>query len=198
MNQHINIKQKTNYELLLMVNDRFRYNEELLSDILRELDSRGVTNDRVSDLKKELSTYQPLIATPDQEADAQADTAIVKLYSESSIFMYSFIFSAFFASVIMALNLNWANKKKAILPLVSFGFLYSATVASISKYLGDFGFFIAIVLNGLGALIILRHFWKPQIGGIKYQKRSTYIPILIGFLLSLPALYFLSQKGMTI
>jgi hypothetical protein len=54
---------------------------------------------------------------------------------------------------------------------------------------------MVFLLNGAGAYIILRFFWKPYIGNKKYEKRSLMVPLLIGLALTLPLIYFMGQSS---
>lgn len=192
------LQHKTDYELLMMVNEQYRYNKDLLTDLLVELDRRGLHNDRISELKQKIDDYRQKHFSKVKEKKEEESESAPKLFTENSLFLFSFIFSTFFASIVMAFNLREVRKQQAILPLVSFGFLYTATVASISQHLDVMGVVAGVLLNGVGAYIILQFFWKPYIGQKKYEKRPLYIPLLIGILLTLPVLYFMSQAGMTI
>lgn len=191
------LQNKTDYELLMMVNEQYRYGKELLTELLVEIDRRGLQNDRITELKAKISDYGQKHFHKVMEKKEEETKSTPKLFTENSLFLFSFIFSTFFASIVMAFNLREVRKQQAILPLVSFGFLYTATVASISQYLDVMGVVAGVVLNGVGAYIILKFFWKPYIGEKKYEKRPLLVPLLIGILLTLPALYFMSQSGMT-
>ncbi len=192
-------RNKTDYELLLMVNERFRYTTNELTNLLVELDRRGVSNDRVKDLKSEISNYDQYFYAPEKTGETQDNSAErPRLFPENSLFVFSVIFSTFFASIVMAFNLKEVNKQKAMLPLLFFGGIYTVTVATITQQLEAAGFILAVVLNGLGAFIILKYFWKPYIGNQAYEKRSMLTPLLIGLLIALPLVYILSQNGMAI
>jgi len=192
------MQNKTNYELLMMVNEKFRYSTKELTDILVELDRRGVSNDRVADLKKEISDYQQKHYQEQkqkEEEEHHEQNSLPKLFTETSLYIFSFIFSTFFASIVMAINLKEVQKQQAIFPLVSFGLLYTITVASITQQLDAIGLLMVFLLNGAGAYIILRFFWKPYIGNKKYEKRSLMVPLLIGLALTLPLIYFMGQSS---
>jgi len=192
------MQNKTNYELLMMVNEKFRYSTKELTDILVELDRRGVSNDRVADLKKEISDYQQKHYQEQkqkEEEEHHEQNSLPKLFTETSLYIFSFIFSTFFASIVMAINLKEVQKQQAIFPLVSFGLLYTITVASITQQLDAIGLLMVLLLNGAGAYIILRFFWKPYIGNKKYEKRSLMVPLLIGLALTLPLIYFMGQSS---
>lgn len=191
------LQHKTDYELLMMVNEQYRYGKELLTDLLVEIDRRGLQNDRITELKEKISDYRQKHFKKVMEKKEEDSESTPKLFTENSLFIFSFVFSTFFASLVMAINLREVRKSQAILPLISFGFIYTATVASISQHLDVMGVLIGILLNGVGAYIILKFFWKPYIGEKKYEKRPLLIPLLIGLLLTLPALYYMSQTGMT-
>ncbi|MDZ7774641.1 MAG: hypothetical protein U5L09_03010 [Bacteroidales bacterium] len=152
------MQNKTNYELLMMVNEKFRYSTKELTDILVELDRRGVSNDRVEDLKKEISDYQQKHYQEQKqkkEEEHNEQNSLPKLFTETSLYIFSFIFSTFSASIVMAINLKEVQKQQAIFPLVSFGLLYTITVASITQQLDAIGLLMVFLLNGAGAYIIL-------------------------------------------
>ncbi|MCF8231600.1 MAG: hypothetical protein K9J27_05365 [Bacteroidales bacterium] len=193
------LKNYSNYQLLDMVSQRYRYNKDLLIELLKELDKRKVTNDRVEALKAEMPEYKRAYSKQGQEKPQEGQTeseSLPQLFSIRAIFFFSMVFSTFFGSLIMAFNLREMKQKTAILPLVSFGFIYTATIASISQHMQSVAWFLAIALNAVGAFIIIHFFWNSYIGQQQYNKRSITIPLLIGIGLSLPIIYFMSQNGM--
>ncbi len=193
------LKNYSTYQLLDMVNRRYRLSKEIIIELLKELDKREVSNERVEELKAEFPEYKKAFAKEPQKAAGEEQTpgeALPKLYSIRAIFLFSIIFSTFFASILMAFNLNEVKQKKAILPLVSFGFIYTATIASMSQHLASAALLLAIALNVAGAFLIVHFFWNNYIGSQEFEKRSTTTPLLIGIGISLPMIYLLSQNGM--
>lgn len=196
------LKHSSNYELLDMVNRRYRFSKEVLIELLKELDKREISNDRVEELRSEYPEYRRVgsinrTTEQPQEATAQQNAeSLPRLFSIRSIFFFSIIFSTFFASILMAFNLNVLKQRKSITPLVTFGLFYTAMIASISQYLPSIAWFLAILLNGIGAYLIVRFFWNSYVGLKNYESRPVTIPLLIGIGISLPLIYLLSQYGM--
>ena len=193
------LKNYSNYQLLDMVSQRYRYNRDLLIELLKELDKREVTNARVEELKAEMPEYKKPYSKESQVKQQENQTGSEKLpwlFSIRAIFFFSMVFSTFFGSIIMAFNLREMKQKTAILPLVSFGLIYTATIASISQHIQSVAWFLAIALNAVGAFIIIHFFWNSYIGQQQYNKRSITVPLLIGIGLSLPIIYFMSQNGL--
>lgn len=199
MGETQNLKNYSTYQLLDMVNRRYRFSKEIIIELLKELDKRKVSNERVEELKAEYPEYKRAftVEEPQQQNNNQEKNAdLPSLFSVKAIFLFSIIFSTFFASILMAFNLREINHKKAIVPLVSFGFIYTATIASISQHLASAALVLAIALNIVGAFLIVHFFWNNYIGNVNFEKRSITTPLLIGIGITLPIIYFLSQNGM--
>lgn len=198
MGETQNLKNYSNYQLLDMVNRRYRFSKDIIIELLKELDKRKVSNERVEELKAEYPEYKSsfVMEEPKQNNEQAKKENLPKLFSVRAIFLFSIVFSTFFASILMAFNLRELNQKKAILPLVSFGFIYTATIASISQHLASAALVLAIALNIVGAFLIVHFFWNNYIGNVKFEKRSITTPLLIGIGITLPIIYFLSQNGM--
>jgi len=199
MGEAQNLRNYSNYQLLDMVNRRYRFSKEILIELLKELDKRKVSNERVEELKEEFPEYKKPYTNESpiaQGSGKEAEESLPKLFNIRAIFLFSIVFSTFFASVLMAFNLREIKQKTAILPLVTFGFIYTATIASISQHLESMALLLAIALNAVGAFIIVHFFWNNYIGSQNFEKRSITTPLLIGIGLSLPLIYLLTQNGM--
>ncbi|MEA3504327.1 MAG: hypothetical protein U9R32_03930 [Bacteroidota bacterium] len=201
-----NIQRKSNFELLDMVNKKYKYSEEVLINLLYELEKRDLSNDRIDDLKEDIKGFTTKVIIPKQDKEETAsetqssskETALPQLYSIKAIFMVSIIFSVFFAAILMAINLYNLGKKKTMIHLLSLGFLFSLSIAMLTQSLGAFGPIIGVLLNVGGAYLIVQYFWIPAIGAREYEKKSMLIPIIVGIVISIPIVIIMFQQGMVI
>lgn len=183
------------YELLDMVNRHYRYSNEFIILVLKELDNRKVTNQRIEELKAKLKkqgTWKNFL----QESKNAEQSGKLQLYQPQSIFLFALLFSTFFASILMAINLKVLGKIKEMYHALFFGLLYSVTVSSVAQKLMEVGPLAVIILNALGAYILTYYFWRPAVANTdEYEKRPITIPLIIGLLATLPLLYLLSRQG---
>jgi len=195
-----NIQHKSNFELLDMVNKKYKYNEEILITLLQELDKRHLSNDRIDELKKEISFTSiktEIVKEETVSQEKEENTAVPQLYSIKALFMVAVFFSVFFSAILLAINLYKVNKKKNIVHLISLSFLFSLTVSMLIQSMGVFASIIGILLNVGGVFLLIKYFWLPNIGSMKYEKKSMLIPIIIGIIISIPLLILMYQQGIT-
>ena len=102
-------------------------------------------------------------------------------YSEKAIRIFCILFSVFFGSIMMAMNLKRTESKKGVWEVLIFGFVYSVVEIVALSYVPKSNSVYAFVLNAGGAYAINYFFWKKYIGAdTPYTSRSVLVPAIIG------------------
>ncbi|WDF54439.1 hypothetical protein [Mucilaginibacter sp. KACC 22063] len=133
------------------------------------------------------------------------DQDFVDIYSKRAIFWFSLIFSPIFGGVMLALNLKWANYRRAALQVLMFSIAYYFLEGFIMTWLGFkpsmdvknslivMGCMLA--LNLVGALIQTLYFFKKYFPEDDYYPRSLTQPFIIVAILIVINLLFMLQRG---
>lgn len=127
------------------------------------------------------------------------DPSAPLLYTKRSILLFSVIFSFFFGSILLAINLKAMGVKRSIVILpVAIGFVLNYLLSLLVAYTQNIGFTI-VIINGLLGYLLTDIFWKRYIGSeTAHRKRSITIPLLIGIGLSLILLFLMASSLMQV
>jgi len=100
-----------------------------------------------------------------------------KLFSKSSIIIFSALGSTFFGALLYSSNLKATNNGKLIVHAIIFSMVYSFLVHRMSFLIHVPFYYCFIPVHLIGGLILVGPFWKFQIGVIEhYEKRSLWGP----------------------
>ncbi|UKT66114.1 hypothetical protein [Pedobacter mucosus] len=114
-------------------------------------------------------------------------------YSQTAIYVFSILFSVFFGSVMMAINLKNAGKQWGW--LILFGFLFTAGLIYSSEVIAHASTGISLIINAVGVTIMYQLFWNENIGkNTNYRAKPIWIPLIIGLILTVPFIY-LAMRG---
>ena len=118
------------------------------------------------------------------------------LFSKRTIQVFSVVFSVFFGSILLAINLRQFKLKTGIVLLpVGIGFACNYLLMMLIGITNSTGIPI-IVINGLLGILLTDIFWKRYIGEeTEYQKRPVTVPLLIGIGISLVMLIMMMVGG---
>ena len=119
------------------------------------------------------------------ETPPVVDDGAPVLYSRRAIYVFSFLFTALFGAVMMAINLRELNRSQYVVPVLSFAVAYLATVFLVAYELPGLilriGMLGNLAVSAIGAQLLVWVAWKRFIGQeIYYRKRSIVPPLLIG------------------
>lgn len=179
--------------LLAYVEQRHRYIPEIVKAAVTELQKRG----RVFSQEELAQIYNDIEVKA--EEDKQKDEAVFakdqphftddanapEYYSPRLIRVFSVLFSVFFGSVMMAMNLSRTESKKGIAEVILFGLAYTAALIYIGSQLTSNIPGLGIGLNIAGGFVLEFLFWNKYIGkDTVYRKRPYAIPLVIGLVIS--------------
>ena len=102
-------------------------------------------------------------------------------FTKTSIKVFSVLFSVFFGTIMLAINLRENRVKTGIVILpVIIGFVCNYLLMMLITVTNSAGLPI-IVINGLLGILLTDIFWNRYIGAdTEYRKRPITVPLLIG------------------
>jgi len=113
-------------------------------------------------------------------------------YSQTAIYVFSILFSVFFGSVMMAINLK--NSQKQWVWSVLFGLAFTVVFIFLGQFVPNSSTGLALIVNAIGVTIMNQIFWNKHIGkDTKYRAKPIWIPLVIGIILMVPFIYFATQ-----
>jgi hypothetical protein len=178
----------TDEQLNVYIEQRHRYIPEIVAAAVIELQKRGriFTEEEIGRIyadielkpgeEKQPVEFQPLPPHPSEAPE---------YYSPLLIRVFSVLFSVFFGSIMMAMNLSRTAAKKGVIEVIIFGLAYTTALIILGSKLPASSGGIGIILNIAGGFMIEYFFWNKYIGATTYfRKRNFVFPLLIGLAVS--------------
>ena len=92
-------------------------------------------------------------------------------------------------------NLKEMNKPKARMQVLVFGIVYAIFSSFLLNYLPRI-FFISIIFNIIGYVILVEYFWNKNLGkDLEHKKKQIWKPLIISLLFSLIMLFILISNN---
>jgi hypothetical protein len=184
------------------------YSREIVEAAISEMKNRGrvFTEDELTVLETKIQERENTIGKNTITVRNSLDKNIVEdksataFYSRKTIYWSTLFFGTIVGSILMVLNFKNTEKKKGIISVLLFGFVYSFLEVYILFFLENMttiqykssSYFnlLGLILNGFGAFVMGTLFWNKFIGkDFKYRKKTIWLPILLGIIVD--ALLFL-------
>jgi len=122
-----------------------------------------------------------------------SDIDAPEYYSQTAIYVFSILFSVFFGSVMMAINLK--NSQKEWGWPILFGFLFTAIFIFIGQFIPNPSTGLSLIVNAVGVAILYQIFWNKHISkNTQFRAKPIWIPLIIGILLTIPVVYFVMKS----
>lgn len=103
-----------------------------------------------------------------------------RMFSTRAIYLFTFLTSPLFGSIMMAMNLSKLGKGNAVAGVVLFGFGFTILGAILAGSMGATQILVGLV----GAYCLNYLFWRPFIGfGTFYRARPIWGPLIIALIL---------------
>jgi len=159
---------KTDEELETYLIDIKKYSAAEVRTALAEQQKRGKVYNQL-----QLNYIQQII----QRKVVAEDPNTPVLYAKETIFIFSFLCSVLFGSILLSINIKDQRDKWVV---IGFGITYTVFMATIGGNLATGMAFIPIVLSGIGGVVLQSYFWNKYIGkDVLYEKKSILTPFLI-------------------
>lgn len=193
--QKLMVKKNDN-ELEEYLTNVMAYNRDIIDAAITELKNRRrfFSNDELSSLEtrtreRENTIGKNTITVRDSlKKNIVEDESTLALYSRTTIDWMTLIFGIAVGTILMAINLKYAEKKKEIVSILVLGAVYLSfeifILSLIPHLTTSFVNFIRLLLNGVGALIVHTFIWNKFIGKeFEYRKKSILFPIILGLII---------------
>jgi hypothetical protein len=183
---------KSNEDLRIYIDKRSLFVPEAIYAAISELEKRGQTfsEEEVAIINSDIAKKASEEKQRDEELSGDTwkknvveDENAPEYYSQRTIYGFAIGFGVFFSSILMAINLNKAEQKKATSQVIVFGLAYTVFqiwfLSSIPRYTG-----LTIFTSAIGTFILDSLFWKKYIGKeTKYRAKPIWIPLIVGIVL---------------
>ncbi|WP_428328947.1 hypothetical protein [Mucilaginibacter sp.] len=185
------ISLKSDEELQDYINNREKYLPETIELSVAELQARGIefTDEELKVIDEDMQARRQLAETPsndlnffryDQKNNQIEDPEAPSYYSKRAIYIFSILFSVFFGSIMLAMNVAKRQSTAKALLVVLFGLGVTAATIILGEEFNlptSSGIFISII----GAYAMNAIFWKNYIGNnALYRLRPIWTPLAIG------------------
>ena len=158
-------KKLSDAELQAYVNDRQKYIPEAVAAAVEELQNRGhvfpeeelaAIREEVK-IKSEEDAKQETVNVPADIPPTNLDDA-PEFYSKQVISIFAVLFSTFFASILMAMNLSRSENKKGIIEVIAFGLGTTVLIVWLNSVVHNFNS-SGIIVNIIGGMVLNTYFW---------------------------------------
>ncbi len=168
------------------------YQEEAVLAAIWELEKRGLNSEEITAIKTRLETNE----FSGEKAKMKIGDKDIALYSFSFIILFGVLFSVFAGSILISLNLVQLKNKTLSRLAILLGLSYSLLQVYLMNLFKIKSPFISILSSFLGIYLLYNYLIKPALKpNTIYITRSSWQPLLIGFLISMPIAYFLMKSG---
>ncbi len=178
----------TDEQLNEKIANRHKYIAEIVLASLAELQKRG----RIFSEEELIAIRKDAVIIPEEVKIKEGELWVEnqnlntpsgnepELYTRQVIRIFSALFSVFFGSILMAMNLYRTPTKKGIIEVLAFGLMYTVGIMWLGTQIPNIGSF-SIIINIAGGYLIEMLFWNKYIGAeTQFKKRPFWIPLLIG------------------
>lgn len=153
----------------------------------------------VNDIEKQQEISRQRVAESDGgnkwDKNVVDDINAPQFYSEKAIWLFSVLFSVFFGSILLAINVNKTEKKNSSWTVAGFGLLYTVLQMWGLSYMPN-NTALTFAVSACGAYILNSWGWKSFIGKeTKYRKKPIWIPLIIALIIFIPLLYLIIVFG---
>jgi lipopolysaccharide export LptBFGC system permease protein LptF len=193
---------KSDEELHACIDNREKFLPETVEAAVAELQYRGVTfsDDELRVITEDMQARRDLAREgtdsfsmfSNREKDNQVDDPEAPAYfSKRVILIFSVLFSVFFASILLAVNLNRTAHKDKVALAVLFGLGFTIAVGLLAPTF-HYNAFFTILTGFSGAYLMEVLFWNKYIGNSTlYKVRPVWIPLIIVLAIYIPLGVFL-------
>lgn len=194
------MSKKSNTELENIFANKSDYTNEALQAVIWELENRNLIEKAdIPSLEFPVSQNNGEALIPKENAknneNPLKESETPPLYSKTTIQGFTIFFSTFFGVILLMSNLKEMNKPRARMEVLVFGITYAIFSSFLLNYLPRI-FFISIIFNLIGYVILVEYFWNKNLGkDLKYKKKQIWKPLIISILFSLILLFILISNN---
>ena len=185
---------KSDTELLDTIENRQKYLPETIEASVAELKYRGhtFTDEELRVITEDVEAHRQNanfkgqrggLFTNNFKKNIIEDPDAPEFYSRRVVYIFAFLFSTLFGSILLAMNIYKTDKPARMLWVLLFGVVYTAFEILVGENMHS-GSSPGILLSLVGALILESFFWNQFIGNATfYRARPIWVPLIIGVVL---------------
>lgn len=175
--------KKTNKELEHLLEQRDLYTDEAVQAVIWELENRNLIEKDTIKIEITPLEIEPKELVFNNSMESSLEELIVPvLYSKNLIKGFTILFSTFFGAILLMSNFKEMNKPKARIEVLVFGIFYTVFTGALLNYLPK-TFFLTLVFNIIGYLILIEYYWKNNLGKtLEYKNKSMVKPLIISLI----------------
>jgi len=191
------LSSKTDDQLKYYLNHVDKHTDEGVRAALFELKSRSVElpediDEQIENRIKQNGNLK-YDTVSSWKKNVVSDIDAPEYYSQTAIYVFSILFSVFFGSFMIAINLK--NSQKECGWPILFGFLFTAIFIFIGQFIPNSSTGISLIINAIGGTIMHELFWNKHIGkDTKYRAKPIWIPFIIAIAVTIPLIYFIIKS----
>jgi len=183
---------RSDEELMERVDNRQKYMPETIEASLAELQRRGkaFSDEELRYIHEDVQarrshaeaiTGRVGIFNSEYKNVIVEDPDAPRMYSIRAIYLFTFLTSPLFGSIMMAMNLSKLGKGNAVAGVVLFGFGFTILGTVLIGSMGP----APLIIGLAGAYCLIYLFWRPYIGfGTFYRARPIWVPLIIALILT--------------
>ena len=194
------MSKKSNTELEHIFANKSDYTNEALQAVIWELENRNlIEKSDIPSIEIPIPQLNEETSIPKENLknneNPLKESETPPLYSKTTIQGFTIFFSTFFGVILLMSNLKEMNKPRARMEVLVFGITYAIFSSFLLNYLPRI-FFISIIFNLIGYVILVEYFWNKNLGkDLKYKKKQIWKPLIISILFSLILLFILISNN---
>ena len=102
-----------------------------------------------------------------------------KLYSKTTIVVFSFFLSTFFGGILYSQNLSETEKKKQITPVLIFCIIWNVLFFKVAHRFTSNFILTFLLPNIIGGLILSNAFWNSHFKNLSFRTRTIWGPLAV-------------------
>jgi len=185
---------KSDTELLDTIENRQKYLPETIEASVAELKYRGhtFTDEELKVINEDVAAHRENanlkgqrggLFTNNFKKNIIEDPDAPAFYSRRVVYVFAFLFSTLFGSILLAMNIYKTDKPARMLWVLLFGVAYTAFEIIVGENMHS-GSSPGILFSLVGAVILESFFWNQFIGNATfYRTRPIWVPLIIGIVL---------------
>lgn len=190
-------KGASNEEVLAIFEDENMYVDEARLAAYTTLKGRGFefssSQSQEAEILQQQAREQQKETLAQKQKQNELDEVRPLWYSPSAIIGFSVFFSVFFGAILLAMNFYQSQKKNKAFLVVGVGVLFSIIAAVLTQFT-QVNQWVLLIINVVGALVLLEFFWKKQLGlTTPYKRRSIWPALGIAVAISVGLFFLLVQ-----
>ncbi len=188
--------EKTDAQLQEYINNKSMFQENAVLAAIWELEKREKASEEAKNLGAQIEQQQIIEEPKESNPNIVDDPTAPQLYTQKFILVFGVLFSVLAGGILMAINFKQIGKSKiGWIALIS-SLVYSVVQIIIIDFIPVTTSLISITFSLAGIYLLETVFWKRHVPeDLKFRKRSIWVPLIIGIVISLPFMYLMFLGG---